>query len=195
MRLACISTSSCVRRSVACRDAGDRGAPIQPAAPCGTVRPRPGEIVSAPDGLAELAPGKAYWVQPSAHSRFVGPLEVRTANLQGLFFDASLHELPMHLKNASVAPLSLTLQHVDSDPPPQSPVTRRRFPRKASSNSAGLSSQRCDFCFLSGMYVRIPTAAHSASSLLSWYPLSATNSATDVSDPLAATFSSAACTG
>ncbi|MCC7374256.1 MAG: hypothetical protein IT581_06355 [Verrucomicrobiales bacterium] len=65
-----------------------------------------------------MEPGKAYWVLPSAHSRFVGPLEVRTANLQGLFFDASLHELPMHLKNASAAPLSVTLQHVASDAPP-----------------------------------------------------------------------------
>lgn len=65
-----------------------------------------------------VAPGKAYWIRARSHSHFVGPLEVRTVNAHGLFFEDSLHELPIWIKNTSDATVTAAVRHVASDSPP-----------------------------------------------------------------------------
>lgn len=65
-----------------------------------------------------MAPGRAYWIRPGAHSRYVGPMQVRTVNPEGLFFDTAINEIPFHIVNTSGATLELKVEHVPSEAPP-----------------------------------------------------------------------------
>jgi hypothetical protein len=65
-----------------------------------------------------MAPGRAYWFRPTAHTRFTGPVEVSASHPLGLFFSEGVHQLSLHIRNASGKPLPVVLRHVTSATPP-----------------------------------------------------------------------------
>ncbi len=66
-----------------------------------------------------IAPGKGYWIEAQAASQYIGPLDVYAGSPEGLAYGATINELILRVRNVYGIPLSVTVKHLASAPPPE----------------------------------------------------------------------------